>query len=198
MAILLLIRHVEHLLQHQILLGRTHHAAFTEQGKVRLKLLAESLRPEAVAAVHSSPQRRAWYTASAIATHHKLPVGLRPELDELDYGEWSGRGFDELCLDPLWQRWNSNRSAHCPPHGESKRALQQRMLSYTAQLARFHSDKTFICVTHAEPIRVVILHACGLSLDEFARVEVAPGSVTRLNLAAPAGKPEFSVEAQSA
>jgi len=198
MTSVLFVRHVEHVLQHEQLLGRTHDAPFTDSAYWQLTRLTRSLRHEAVAAVHSSPRRRAWETAEDIAGPHHIAVELRSELDELDFGDWSGRCFGELADDPQWQSWNAKRGESCPPHGESMRALQDRMLVYIAELAETYPRQTLICVTHAEPIRVLILHACGMELDEFARIEISPGSITRMKLLSGAGRPRFQLEARPA
>ncbi len=198
MASLLLVRHVEHALQNDVLLGRAHDAEFTEEARRRLPELADSLRGERPAAIHSSPRRRARETAQAIATLHGLPVELREELDEIDYGDWSGRRFAELVQDVQWQRWNRQRSSQCPPNGESMRALQERMIAYASTAARLYPGKTVIAVTHAEPIRTLLLHAAGIPLDDFARIGIAPGSVTRLDMAAHACRPQLLVEAMPA
>ncbi len=199
MTNVLFVRHVEHVLQHEQLLGRTHDAPFTDSGYWQLTRLAKSLRHEAVAAaIHSSPRRRAWETAEAIAGPHRQTVELRGELDELDYGDWSGRCFGELADDPQWERWNTQRGEACPPHGESMHALQERMLTYMAELAEEYPRQTVICVTHAEPIRALILDACGMPLDDFARIEISPGSITRFKLTSGAGRPRFHLEARPA
>src|SRR5579872_1389002 len=171
MTTVLFVRHVEHVLQHEQLLGRTHDAPFTENAFWELTRLTNSLRHEPAAAVHSSPRRRAFATAEAIADPHHLRVEPREELDELDYGDWSGRGFDSLAGDPMWRRWNAQRSLSCPPRGESMSALQQRMIRYAECLSEHFPRKTVICVTHAEPIRALILAACDIPLDDFARIE---------------------------
>lgn len=198
MTSVLFIRHVEHVLQHEQLLGRTHDAPFSDSAYWQLTRLTKLLRHEAVAAVHSSPRRRAWESAEAIAGPHRLAVELRGELDELDYGDWNGRSFGELADDPQWRRWNTQRGDTCPPHGESMRALQDRMLIYMAELAEEYPRQTLICVSHAEPIRALILHACGMQLDDFARIEISPGAITRLNLVSGAGRPRFHLEARPA
>src|SRR5579864_7138894 len=126
MTILILVRHVEHVLQNEVLLGRTHDAPFTEYARQQLTELVGSLRHEHVTAVHSSLRRRAVETAEAIAGAHELNVAIREELDELNYGEWSGHRIDELARDPQWRRWNRRRSAGRPPGGESMREVQTR------------------------------------------------------------------------
>lgn len=196
MTSVLFVRHVEHVLQHEQLLGRTHDAPFTDSAYWQLSRLTKLLRHEAVTAVHSSPRRRAWETAESVAGPHHLTVELRGKLDELDYGDWSGCYFGDLADDPQWQRWNSKRGEACPPHGESMHALQERMLAYMAEVAEIYPRETLICVTHAEPIRALILHACGMRLDDFAGIEISPGSITRLKLISAAGRPRFRLEAR--
>jgi probable phosphoglycerate mutase len=39
-----------------------------------------------------------------------------------------------------------------------------------------------VIVTHAEAIRVAILHYRNMSLDRFSEIEIAPGSVSTLKL----------------
>jgi probable phosphoglycerate mutase len=195
MTILLLVRHVEHILQNEVLLGRTHDAPFTERAGRQLKTLTELLSQQQVTAIHSSPRRRALETAQAIAATHNLAVEIRGKLDELDYGEWSGCRIDELEKHPQWRRWNRRRSAWRPPNGESMRELQDRMLEYAAELGRSGTANTIVAVTHAEPIRALMLYATGTPLDDFMRINVRPGSVTRLEFASNAGRPQFQLEA---
>ena len=192
MTMLILVRHVEHVLQNQVLLGRTHEAPFTENGRQQLIGLAESLRHEHLTAVHSSPRGRAVETAEAIAVAHGLIVEIREELDELNYGEWSGRRIEELARDPQWRRWNKRRSAWRPPGGESMREVQTRMLCYSAGI---RGSESIVAVTHAEPIRALLLHVASIPIDEFMRIDVSPGGVTRLKLLSDAGRPEFQLEA---
>lgn len=195
MAILILVRHVEHVLQKEVLLGRTHDAPFTERAKEQLALVAESLRHEHVTAIHSSPRRRTLDTATAIAANHEMPVEMREELDELNYGEWSGRRIHELARDPQWRRWNKRRSAWRPPNGESMRDLQARMLRYAAEVGGADSGETIVAVTHAEPIRALLLYVTGIPIDDFMRIDVDPGGITRIKLVSDAGRPQLRLEA---
>src|SRR5207302_11322337 len=121
-------------------------------------------------------------TAQPIPAPRSRAVQCCDELDERDYGGWSGRAFDDLARDPQWQLWNCKRATTCPPNGESMLALQQRMLRLTSELARAHCGETVICVSHAEPIRALMLHISGLSLDNFDRVDIPPGSITRIRV----------------
>jgi len=133
-----------------------------------------------VVAVKSSPQLRARQTAEPIAAMLGKPVEIMAEFDEADFGAWSGRGFAQLQNDCQWQRWNSDREACRPPGGETMRELQSRVLAGLSRLAKAHPGQCIAVVTHAEPARAAVLHYRGMSLGEFARVEIDPGSCTTL------------------
>src|SRR5438067_6720880 len=113
MSTLVFVRHVEHVLQHRVLLGRTGAAPLSPDGVKQLSELTQTLRGQPVTAIYSSPRQRARITAEAIAVARDVPVQICGNLDELDYGEWSSRPFDELARDPQWQRWNQSRSTEC-------------------------------------------------------------------------------------
>jgi probable phosphoglycerate mutase len=60
------------------------------------------------------------------------------------------------------------------------RELQSRVLAGLSRLATVHPCRCIAVVTHAEPARAAVLHYRGISLGEFARVEIDPGSCTTL------------------
>jgi broad specificity phosphatase PhoE len=191
MMTVLLVRHAEHAFQNRILLGRADGVDISQKGREQLRSLSEMLGHEPIKTVHSSPRRRARDTAEAIALGHGLPVEIRPSLDELDYGAWTGLDFETLERIPQWQLWNHSRAGASPPQGESMQQLQDRVLAHLTGLRESHAGQTVVLVTHAEPIRAVLLHAAGLSLNDFTRIDVPPGSVTRLAFDSRAPAPVF-------
>jgi probable phosphoglycerate mutase len=198
MSTLFFVRHVEHVLQHQVLLGRTDNAPLSGDGLKQLSKLIGELREHPLNAIYSSPRWRARATAEAIGAALGVSVHTCEQLDELDYGDWSGRSFDELRRDKHWQRWNRARSKECPPGGESMRGLQERIVALAKELGQRHPDEAVACITHAEPIRALMLHLCGLPLDEFAQIEVLPGSLTRIRVMPQSHILECVEEARSA
>ena len=103
-------------------------------------------------------------------------------LDEIDIGGWQGHSFSELAHDEGWRRWNACRSMTRPPRGETMAEVQARML---AELLHIHATEPgcqFIMVSHAEPIRAVLLHILGLSADQWSRIEIEPASVSTIAL----------------
>jgi probable phosphoglycerate mutase len=175
-----LVRHGHHAMLGRWLCGRMPGVQLDELGCRQMSRCAEMIpRP---LAIQSSPQRRAQQSASILAWHFGLPVEIAPEIDEIDYGEWTSRAFAELEGDTRWKRWNTRRSAGRPPGGESMRALQQRMVQYLEQLRCAQADGAIVIVSHAEPIRAALLYYSRTPLDYFLSIEVDPASVSTLEL----------------
>lgn len=98
----------------------------------------------------------------------------------MDFGEWTGKTFDELEGDPAWDEWNSARASARPPGGESMAEAVGRAVAGLEERAVAHADATFAAVSHCDIIRGVVAHYLGLSLDNLLRFDVDPASVTRL------------------
>ncbi|MEY9183757.1 broad specificity phosphatase PhoE [Bradyrhizobium sp. USDA 326] len=174
-----LVRHGHHALLGRILCGRMKGVELDDLGCAEMARCAGTVarRPTLI---QSSPQRRSIQSACILAAHFRLPVEIVPALDELDYGEWTGRSFDDLAPDPRWSRWNGRRGASRPPGGESMRSLQNRIVAHLEQLRGDRNLGTVVAVSHAEPIRAALLHYSRMPLDEFLSIEIDPASVSTL------------------
>src|SRR3954447_15700881 len=65
---------------------------------------------EPVAAIYCSPRERTQETAKPIAAACNVgEIAIRAELDEIDFGVWSGKTFEELNADARWRAWNDRR-----------------------------------------------------------------------------------------
>lgn len=174
-----LVRHGHHAMLGHWLCGRMPRVQLDDLGCRQMSRCAEMI-PARPVAIQSSPQRRAQQSASILAWHFGLPVEIAPEVDEIDYGEWTSRAFAELEGDTRWNRWNTRRGAGRPPGGESMRALQQRMVQYLEQLRCAQADGAIVIVSHAEPIRAALLYYSRTPLDNFLSIEVDPASISTL------------------
>jgi probable phosphoglycerate mutase len=177
-----LIRHTTHDLIGHVLVGRSVDMPLNAAGEREARALALRLATEPVTRVLSSPRRRARETATPIAAALRLDIDLAPELDEHDGGDWSGRSFNMLQFDPLWRRWNEQRSTVHPPGGESMAELQARVVGFLRNLSDRYHGEILVLVSHAEPIRAALMYAHGISLDEFRRVEVPIGAIRTITI----------------
>jgi probable phosphoglycerate mutase len=177
---ILLVRHCTHELLDQYLVGRRIDVPLSDIGIERSGRLAARLADHGVSHIKSSPRFRALQTARPLALKLRLPIVIMREFDEIDFGDWAGRTFDELRDDPRWARWNAYRGTAAPPRGESMGELQRRVVHGILSLVQAHPNQCVVIVSHAEPIRAAILHFRRIALKEFALVQVDPGSWTTL------------------
>jgi broad specificity phosphatase PhoE len=177
-----LVRHAVHPLVNRVLVGRTGGIQLGKEGREQAEALAQRLAGDEIGAVQSSPQQRALETAALIAAPLGLVVDIVPELDEVDFGQWAGCSFEELNRDRRWAAWNSERGTARPPGGETMLELQKRILGHLDRLQAEKPKEKLVLVSHAEVIRAALLHFLGMALDSFARVEIAPASISTLLL----------------
>ncbi|WP_407188298.1 histidine phosphatase family protein [Bradyrhizobium centrosematis] len=175
-----LVRHGRHALLGRTLCGRMDGVTLDDIGCSEMARCATNVSPRP-SLIQSSPQRRCMQSASILAAHFGLPIEIVPAVDELDYGEWTGRSFEELSRDPRWSRWNRRRGSARPPGGESMRSLQSRVVSHLEQLRHDPVAGTVIVVSHAEPIRAALLHYARMHLDAFLSIEIDPSSISTLS-----------------
>src|SRR4051812_19937657 len=176
-----LVRHASHSLLGRVLCGRAIDVGLNAEGQREARALGEYFAREPVEMLQTSPRRRALETAQAIAARVPCEMQIAPAFDEHDAGEWSGRDFATLARDSRWRVWNERRGAMRPPQGESMHELQQRVVDHIEEL-RASDVGNAVIVSHAEPIRAAVMHYRGIALDDFHRVDIAPASITLLQM----------------
>jgi len=183
-SIVLLIRHASFDGLARRLVGRSDGVSLNEKGLHEAQLLASRLALLPVAAVYSSPRERARETAAAIAEPLRLPVHTMVELDEIDYGQWTGRSFSELrdCED--WQSFNAHRTTGQIPGGESMCEFAGRVRRAIGNFSEAHWGPCLAAVTHADWIRAAGACCTRLTLDDWKSFAVDPASVSAIHLQA--------------
>ena len=179
---LYLVRHAAHGDVGRRLTGRTCGVQLTEAGQRQASALAGRLSREGLELIQTSPRARTRATAEAIARSTGAPVELAPALDEIDFGDWTGLSFDELEPDPLWRNWNEARGRARPPNGESMVDAADRATAHVAEIARTRPGKRIAIVSHCDILRGVVARYLGLPLDNLLRFEIAPASVSRIEV----------------
>jgi probable phosphoglycerate mutase len=165
-----------------VLLGRNVDRALDERGEGQARQVARRLLAVPELVVESSPRRRARHTAGIIASAHDSTVRIVPQMDDLDFGSWSGQTYEALMADPQWRRWNKYRGVSRTPAGESVRDVQERALAHFRKLQQTFDAETVAIVTHAEVIRSVVLLALAAPIDDYSRFQFDPASMTRLTI----------------
>jgi probable phosphomutase (TIGR03848 family) len=183
MTTYLLIRHALCDSVGRTIAGRAPGVSLNADGRHQAEALASRLADLPIVAVYSSPLERAVETARPIAERKGLPVQPLEGLNEIDFGEWTGRTLAELNPVPEWQGFNSYRSGSRIPAGETMLEVLTRTLEEFERLQRIHSPGSLVAVvSHADVLRAAIAHFLGMPLDWLLRLELGPASVSIVEL----------------
>jgi broad specificity phosphatase PhoE len=107
-----------------------------------------------------------------------LEVRKNPALNEIDYGDWTGKTFETLSTDERWRRFNSCRSMTTVPNGESFLEVQNRVVKELDVLSHQHADARVAVVSHADVIRAAVAYFAATPIDLIERIEISPCSVS--------------------
>jgi probable phosphoglycerate mutase len=169
---LILVRHgaTAHSAEHRFS-GR-NDLPLNEDGRAQAAALA-ARRFGNIAAVVTSPLRRARETAEVLAD----ALGMRPTVadafTELDFG-----AFEGLTLAELRERFPAELAAWlaspdtAPPDGESFTALARRVRNGRTALIAKYPDANIVVVTHVTPIKMLVR----------AALDAPPGAIFRMYL----------------
>lgn len=162
------------------LAGRSDGVHLNARGRHEARRLAAWLARHQIASIYSSPRERAVETALVLGEARALTPQTCGNLDEIDFGDWTGATFDALADDAGWRVWVDRRSAARPPHGETIVDVQRRIVAAIDALSARHCDQTIVLVSHGDVIKSAIAHYLGVSLDRLESFEIAPASVSVL------------------
>lgn len=177
-----LVRHGSYSWLGRALAGRTPGLSLAPAGRDEAERVAATLAARGLAAVIASPRERTMETAAPIAASCGVAVTTDADLDEVDFGAWTGRGFANLADDPAWHAFNRLRGFAPVPGGEAMIAVQARAV---AALLRWHAaypQAEIALVSHGDVIKAMLLHALGAPLDMIHRIDIAPASRSVLAL----------------
>ena len=153
-------------------------APLTELGREQARKLAAAVRPFGVATIYSSPLARARETAQALADDSQLPVIIRDDLREMDFGAWEGRTRASVLAGDadLLAAWEASAEV-APPGGESLVGVRARAVACANTLAALHPGQTVALVSHVGPIKSLVCAVLGLPIAGAQRMWLDPASI---------------------
>jgi broad specificity phosphatase PhoE len=150
------------------------------RGERRARHVATMLRRLPIAAVYSSPSRRALETARPLAAVHRLTPIEQGDISELDFGIFEGLTFEEIATahQEVFESWMRTPTDVRFPAGESYAELRRRVIAAVAALRARHRSETFAVVSHGGPIRAVLADVLQLPDDAVFRLDLRYGGVS--------------------
>lgn len=161
-----------------VIAGRAPDVHLNDAGRAQASHLADLLDGVPLEAVASSPLPRALETATALAERRQLPIQVLESLSEIDYGNWTGRSIESLESEVGWRRFNQLRSVARVAGGELLLEVQARAVTTLELLRSRYPTGRCAVVSHGDVIRSLIAHCAGIPLDLFQRLEIAPASLS--------------------
>jgi probable phosphomutase (TIGR03848 family) len=162
------------------LAGQLPGISLNEEGRQEAERLAIGLESARLTAIYSSPLERARETADPVARRHALEVVSVDALQELDFGDWTGKTFHELGGMEGWREILRHPSQTSFPGGESLREVQQRAVAWTDPILKREGELRIAVFSHADTIRLVLAHFAGMPIDSFQSLTVDPASISIL------------------
>jgi broad specificity phosphatase PhoE len=184
MAELILVRHGETVWNvEKIYRGRTD-VRLDEVGIKQAELLAKYLGNWQLAAIYSSPLRRARDTANIIAHYQKIDVQIADGLVDFDYGEWQSLPEQEVkrLYPALLHGWHNTPHKVRMPGGESLEDVKRRAIEVVNDVP-FKYQGSVVLVSHRVVIKVLICSLLGLDNSHFWNISQDVGGITIFNYA---------------
>lgn len=183
---ILLLRHAETDWNRQRRYQGWKDTPLSPTGRTQAEAAARLLAGSSIAAVWSSPLRRARDTAAAIAAPHRLPVRTSEAFKEMGFGAWEG-----LTVDEVRERFPAHHRAWLDapheaswPGGESLTEVRERALAGLDDLREAHRGQTVCVVSHGVTGRILILEALGLGLDRLWSLRLSSTGISELEFRA--------------
>ena len=155
----------------EVFRGRTD-IELNQTGVKQAELLAAYLSKIKVAAIYSSPLKRALKTAEIIADYHKTKVNLAPGLIDFNYGKWQGLSHQEVKdqYKELYQEWVNHPDRVKMPSGENLEDVRERAMDIVTGIIT-RDTGTVILVSHRVVNKVLICALLGLDNSHFWNIK---------------------------
>lgn len=165
-------------------IGQRIDPPLSDEGRAQAAALAARLAPFAFDRILSSPLRRAYETAEAVASAAEAPTQPAVEIDrrllEMDYGDWEGLTYEEIeALGAAERRrWEADPATVPCPNGESGNEVAARVRSFLGDLLAAASDpaaagstaeRRVVVVGHSTLNRILVCVTLRIPVREFRR-----------------------------
>lgn len=150
-----------------ILAGRLPNISLSENGLKQRENLVNRVSGANFDQIISSPLERCIETIKPFASEPYLA----DEFQEVDYGNWTGRRMSSLSRNKQWQDIHKHPASVRFPSGETLPEVQTRALLGLDRVLQ-NKAKNILISTHADVVKVIILHALGTHLNSIDKVSI--------------------------
>ena len=166
--------------------GRSQEA-LNENGVLQAHAVGEKFSARSIEAIYSSPLCSTMQTAEIIASYTLAPIIEQNCFIEMQMGPWEGKSEQEIeeTYPDKWKLWNTMPAELSLAGRETLNELQDRVIDGLQCINSKKHESGVIIVTHVAVIRVAMLYAAGVSLNQYKTVHVPNGQVFEMELNLP-------------
>lgn len=178
----LAVRHAEAQYDGTTMPGVPDGGRISARGREQVDALVERLKDRRVAAVVSSPYRRARDTAEIVALALDVPLEVDDGLRELDGGEATALPHRDgiAAVDEVFGRWLHGELDESCLGGETGRQLIARFRGVLEALADRFRGEAVVVVSHGGAMTLALPTVCGQSARELAAKPLANTAIVEL------------------
>lgn len=156
-----------------ILAGRLENIALSKDGYMQRDKLDSRLSETSFNQIISSPMQRCRETILNIESNPEIVE----EFQEVHYGDWTGKKMSSLMRNSAWREIHKNPASVRFPNGETLPEVQTRSL-LGLDMHLNSKAKNILISTHADVIKVIILHALGTHLNNIDKLQIDNASIS--------------------
>ena len=178
MSRIFLLRHAQSIANEKgFLAGRMENIYLSKAGMRQRDALAERFEGVEFDQIISSPMQRCRETIEFLGSEYQIA----DEFQEVDYGQWTGKKMSSLMRNRSWREIHTNPASVRFPSGETLPEVQTRAL-LGLDMHLNSKAKNILISTHADVVKVLILHALGTHLNNVDKVQINNVSVSILEI----------------
>ncbi len=157
--------------------------SLNETGLGQAQRIADRLKNESLAAIYSSPLRRARQTAQPLADALRIQVQTHEGLNDINFGALEGMTIEEAkqAFPEVAVMWLS-RPGHVKfPKGDSLKKVRTRIQEMLDELSLKHDGQTIALVSHKVVCGAMLCAVLGLDVDALWQIQQDVACINRFD-----------------
>ena len=158
--------------------------SLTERGRAEAAAVAQRIASAwQPSIVYTSPLERCIATGHAIAQDCNVPAAICDDLNDIDYGAWQFRTYEEMQQeDPqLFAAWFATPHLVRFPRGESLQDIVARSADAFRLVIARHPESTVVLVSHDNINRALLLQLLDQPLSAYRRLPQDPCCINEID-----------------
>jgi len=151
------------------------------EGLAQMNAVGDALSGVQFSSIATSPLQRCRLFAESLSDSHGVQLDTLHEMREMDFGDWEGKGSQDIDERLLKQFWSSP-IGFCPPGGDSFDDFSSRTVQGWDQWLSDADGEHRLLVAHGGVIRVLLAHLLNMPLASIWRLHLPYAAWARISL----------------